>query len=303
MIKNFSGIVGAPVTPFDQKNRVDYVTFAKQINFLIKNGVSLIAHPMHIGESINLTIEERKDLAQCLVESAGGRVPTFVHCSFGGTDQAADLASYCEKVGTTGIVLLAPYYWRSKTDAIIDHIVTVAGRLKGKLIVYNNPKATQVEISPDIFSRLLDRLPNFIGFKDASFDMKYFTEICRRNEEKGSRVAVYTGVEYLLTSMPVGGRGCFSACSEVAPKLVLSLYRACAAMDVKKARLLQYQTRQLLTLLYEDHPMTLKYVMGLMGRPVGQTRKPLPPLSPEKRARVKKGLKSLAFLEKEPRGW
>ena len=57
MKKDFSGIVGAPVTPFHKKNRVDYGTFAKQINFRIKNGVSLIAHPMHIGESINLTIE------------------------------------------------------------------------------------------------------------------------------------------------------------------------------------------------------------------------------------------------------
>ena len=90
---------------------------------------------------------------------------------------------------------------------------------------------------------------------------------------------------------------------QVAPKLVLSLYKACAAMDVKKARSLQYKIRQLLTLLYEDHPMTLKYVMELMGCPVGQTRKPLPPLTPEKKARVKKGLKSLVFLEGEPRGW
>ncbi len=304
MKNDFSGIVGAPVTPFTKDNKVDYDTFAKQVNFLIKNGASLIAHPMHIGESINMTIEERKELARILAQAAGGRVPTFVHVSFASTDQSTDLAEHSRKVGATGIVLLAPYYWRPNRDAIIDHFMTVAGRLDGKLIIYNNVKATNVEISPDILTELFDRLPNFVGLKDASFQMEYFTEICRLNAATGKNIAIYTGVEYLLTSMPVGGRGCFSACSEVAPKLVLSLYKACAAMDdVEKARSLQYKVRLLLSLLMQNYPATIKYAMELMGRPVGETRKPILPISSEAKGHVKEMLKSLGVLEAEPRGW
>ncbi len=303
MKQDLSGIVGAPITPFDKNNKVDYGTFAKQVNFLIKNGVSLIAHPMHIGESVSLTIEERKDLARCLAETAGGRVPTFVHVSFAGTDQSAALASHSVKVGATGIVLLAPYYWRSNREAMMDHFMTVAGNLDGKLIIYNNPKATNVEISPDILMELFDRLPNFVGLKDASFHMEYFTEICRLNAETGKNIAIYTGVEYLLTSVPVGGRGCFSACSEVAPRLVLSLYKACAAMDIRGALPLQYKVRQLLALLMQNYPATIKYAMELMGRPVGQTRKPIQPPNAGTKAHVQEVLKSLGVLEAEPRGW
>jgi 4-hydroxy-tetrahydrodipicolinate synthase len=272
MKNDFSGVVGAPVTPFDKNNRVDYDTFAKQVNFLINNGASVIAHPMHIGESINMTIEERKELADAL-RSGCGRFHVHpapcVNRSVGRPRRAE---------GRRDEIVLAPYYWRPNRDAIIDHFMP-CGRPDGKLIIYNNVKATNVEISPDILTELFDRLPNFVGLKDASFQMEYFTEICRLNAATGKNIAIYTGVEYLLTSMPVGGRGCFSACSEVAPRLVLSLYKACAAMDdVEKARSLQYKVRLLLSLLMQNYPATIKYAMELMGRPVGETRKPILPI-------------------------
>ena len=47
MSDTYRGIVGAPTTPFNSNNEVDLHIFAKQINFLIESGVSLIAHPMH----------------------------------------------------------------------------------------------------------------------------------------------------------------------------------------------------------------------------------------------------------------
>ncbi len=303
MKKDLSGIVGAPITPFDEKNKVDYDTFAKQIEFLIRNGVSLIAHPMHIGESINMTMEERKELARCLAKTAAGRVPTFVHVSFGGTDQSLDLAEHSVKAGATGIVMMAPYHWRPGRKAIVDHFVSVAGKLDGKLIVYNNPKAVGVDITPEIFAELMERLPNFVAFKDASFHMEYFTEICRLVNRAGRDIAPYTGVEYLLTSVPVGGRGCFSACAEVTPKAVVGLYQACAAMNVEKARPLQYKVRELLALLMQNYPATIKYAMELMGRPVGQTRKPILPPTPEEKSQIKETLKSLGVFDEEPRGW
>ncbi len=303
MKQSLSGIVGAPATPFDKNNRVDYETFAKAVNFLIKNGASLMAHPMHANESINLTFEERKELARCFVETVGGRLPTFVHVSFGSTDQSLELASHSIQVGATGIILLAPYYWRSNRAGIIDHFMTVAGNLNGQLIVYNNPSATGVEISPDIFTELLSRLPNFVGLKDASFDMKYFTEICRLNMETGRNIAMFTGLEYLLTSMPVGGRGAFGGCLEIAPRLSIGLYNACAAMDLEKARPLQYKANQLLMALMRYNVTAHKYALELMGRPAGQARKPIQPLTPEAKIHLKETLKSLGILDEEPRGW
>ena len=97
------GVMGAPITPFTEENKVDFDSFSKQINFLIENGIKMISHPMHIGESINLNEKEQKDLVNCLVEAAGNRVPVFVHVSKAGTDLARELALYSQNSGASGV--------------------------------------------------------------------------------------------------------------------------------------------------------------------------------------------------------
>lgn len=303
MTSSYAGIVGAPVTPFKSDNTVDYETFAKQVNFLVENGVSLVAHPMHIGESVNLTDGERRELARVLVNAAAGRVPTFVHVSFAGTDLAMDLARHSVKAGATGIVLMAPYHWRPGPQAIVEHFVSVTEACGGKLIVYNNPKATNVELSMDVLGQLMDRLPGFVAIKDATFHMETFTDICELIARKSKQIAAYTGIEYLLTSVPVGGQGCFSACSEVAPRLTAGLYQACAHGDTAKARELQFKVRRLLKVVMHNYPATIKYAMELLGRPVGTTRRPILPPTAAEKAWVKAELTALGVFENEPQGW
>lgn len=303
MKATYAGIVGAPVTPFKADGSIDLDTFTKQVNFLIEGGVRVLAHPMHIGESVNLTDYERQELARVLVSATGGRVPTFVHVSHAGTGLAADLARHSTKAGATGVVLMAPYHWRSEPEAILDHFLTVTNACGGKLIAYNNPPATGVELTPRILESMLDRIPGFVAIKDATFHMETFTDMCALIARRGKDVAVYTGIEYLLTSIPVGGNGCFSACSEIAPRLIQDLYQACVRFDIEHARELQYKVRRLLKFAMHKYPASIKYAMGLMGRPVGLTRKPILPLTEDEGKRVRMELEQLGVFETEPLGW
>jgi 4-hydroxy-tetrahydrodipicolinate synthase len=303
MDTKLAGIVGAPVTPFTTDNKVDHDTFAKQVNFLVENGVTALAHPMHIGESLNLTTEERKDLAGTLVSAAQGRVPTFVHVSTGGTDLAIDLAEHSAKVGSTGIVLMAPYHWKPEPDVIIEHFVATTAAHGGQLIAYNNPGATGVALTPAIFQALVEQIPGFVALKDASFHMETFTDYCMLAEEAARPQAIYTGIEHLLTSVPVGGKGAFSACAEVAPGLVRRLYEACATSNIAQARPLQYKTRRLLGRLMRTYPSTIKYAMELMGRPVGITRRPIRQLTTAEKEATRKDLQELGIFDNEPHGW
>lgn len=299
----YSGIVGAPVTPFKADNTVDFDTFAKQVNFLIESGVRLIAHPMHIGESVNMTETERKELARVLVQAAGGRVPTFVHVSHAGTDLAIDLASHAARVGATGVVLMPPYHWRSGDAAILEHYNAVNAAGPGKMIIYHNPKATNVTLMPGALSKIIETVPGIVAIKDATFHMETFTDVCELTASSGKDIAVYTGIEFLLTSIPVGGSGCFSAISEVAPNMVSNLFRACLSADYPAARAQQYKTRRMLKLVMHNYPSTIKHCMELMGRPVGITRRPILPPTPEEKAWAASELKALGVLDGEPRGW
>ena len=299
----YRGIVGAPTTPFNSNNEVDLHIFAKQINFLIESGVSLIAHPMHIGESLNLNEQERRDLAKVLVEAAGGRVPTFVHVSTGGTDNSVAMAEHATKVGNTGIVLMAPYHWAPNIEEILIHFKTVMNANGGKLIAYNNPRATNVNLTHDMVATFIKEVPGFVALKDATFHMETFGKFCSLSSKENDHFAVYTGIEHLLTSIPAGGYGCFSACAEVAPKLVLDLFNACKVADYKLARELQYKMWRLLTLLMTDYPATIKYGMGLMGRPIGGIRNPIRSINEENKTHAKSELEALDIFNTEKHGW
>ena len=65
---------------------------------------------LHLAESLNLTLDERKVLAKAAVEVTAGRVPVIVHVSTPGTDQAIELAQHAEKIGADCVMAIAPYY-------------------------------------------------------------------------------------------------------------------------------------------------------------------------------------------------
>ena len=66
------GIMGAPTTAFNPDGGVDYDTFERQINFLIEQGFPFIAHPMHIGESLNLKRARAQGTGAASCESRRG---------------------------------------------------------------------------------------------------------------------------------------------------------------------------------------------------------------------------------------
>src|SRR5665647_3496285 len=86
------GIIDVPVTPFTPDNEIDLDTFARVIEFLLRHNASSLCVNLHLAESLNLTLDERKLLAKTAVEVTAGRVPVIIHVSTPGTDQAVDLA-------------------------------------------------------------------------------------------------------------------------------------------------------------------------------------------------------------------
>ncbi len=301
--RKLAGIVGTPVTPFTDQNRVDGPTLQKLVDFLIRHGVNALALPMHVGENLNMSTVERQEVARLAVEVASGRVPVLVNTSLAGTDNVVALSRHAQSAGASGVVVITPYYWRPKPAALVDHFVTVASALEISVVAYNSPNALGVSITTDMLKELINRCPNLVGLKDASFDMMYFTEACRITKEMRPDFAVFAGIEFLLPSMPVGGAGSFSPCGEVAPRLVKSLYDACAAGDYERARPLQQKLSRLFHILKEGYPAGFKCAMEIMGRPVGRTRKPILPLDAAGFKRVEAGLESLGILSEEPHGW
>ncbi len=298
------GVMQSPVTPLKDDFSPDYETFERLVDFHVRTGATAISWPHHKAESHNLTIAERKALAEVAIKAVNKRVPVSVHVSALALEDTFDLARHAQKSGADAIIAITPYFWKYPPEAIYDHFVRLGTSIDLPLIAYNSPSYLDgIEFTGELTARLIQRLPNFIGMKEASFNSEKFLEILRAALPLRSSFAMITGVEYLLPSIPLGGAGSYSSAGAICPNLCVELYEACVAGDWERARAAQYKLSELWLLFRDQYPSSLKGGCVIMGRPVGPTRPPLPTASPERIKFIAKRLEELGIVESEPHGW
>jgi 4-hydroxy-tetrahydrodipicolinate synthase len=292
------------VTPLKDDFSPDLPTFEKLIEFHIRTGATAIAWPHHKAESLNLTIAERKKFAEVAVKVTAGRVPVSIHVSALAVEDTMELARHAQQIGADAILAITPYFWNPSQDALYDYFVRVGTSIDLPLIAYNSPSYLEgVEITGDLTRRLIERLPNFVGIKEASFDSEKFLEISRVALALRPSFSMIAGVEFLLPSVPLGGAGSYSSAGAICPKLCSQLYDSCVTGNWPRARELQYKLAQLWDLFRDQYPSSLKGGMVIMGRPVGPTRPPLPTATRARQDHIHEQLGALGILDSEPHGW
>ncbi len=298
------GVMQSPVTPLKDDFSPDLATFERLLDFHVRTSGTAISWPHHKGESLNLTNAERKRFAEVAVKTVAGRVGVSIHVSALSVEDTLDLARHAQKIGADAIIAITPYFWNPSREALYQHFVRLGTSIDLPLIAYNSPGyLSGVEIDGELVARLIERLPNFIGMKEASFNSEKFLEIARAALALRPDFALVTGVEYLLPSVPLGGVGSYSSAGAICPGLCNRAFNACIAGDWERARELQYKLSRLWLLFRDQYPSSLKGGMVMMGRPVGPTRPPLPTATRERREYIRAQLEELGILETEPHGW
>ena len=299
------GVMQAPVTPLHEDFSVDYENFAKMVEFHVRNGAPAIAWPHHKAESPNLTMEERKRGAEVMVKTVGGRVPVSVFVGSLSEEDSLDLARHAQKIGADMILTISPYCRRPSQNEIFKSIVRIGTHTDLPVLTYNSPwrNGEGVEFTSELVERLIERLPNYIGMKDAGFHSEKFMDISRIALTMRPEFVIIMGLEHLLASFPLGAKGSFSSCGAIAPNLCNRFYAALVANDWETARQCQYRITRLYKLFKDQYPSSLKGAMITMGRDAGPTRSPLPTATKERVDFLCKQLEALGVMDTEPHGW
>ena len=304
MARMFQGVMQSTVTPLRDDFTPDVEKFEKLLDFHVRTGATAISWPHHKGESLNLTMSQRKELAEVAVKALGRRIPISIHVSTLSVEDSVELAQHAQKIGADAIIAITPYFWNPSQEALYEHYVRLGTCVDLPMIAYNSPRMLSgAEINGELITRLLERLPNLVALKDASFHSEKFLELSRAALAIRPDFSLVTGVEFLAPSVPLGGVGCYSSAGAICPNLCTQLWEACISGDAAKARELQMKMLRLWDLLKEHYPSSLKGGMVIMGRPVGPTSPPLPTASKERIAFIAKRLEELGIIESEPHGW
>jgi 4-hydroxy-tetrahydrodipicolinate synthase len=303
--KKLYGVMQAPVTSLHADFSVDYDGFAKMCDFHVRHGAPALAWPHHKAESPNLTMDERKRGAEVLVKTVAKRVPVSIFVGSLSEEDSLDLARHAQKIGADMLLTISPYCRRPSQQEIFKSIVRIGTHTDLPVLTYNSPwrNGEGVEFTAELVERLIERLPNYIGMKDASFHSEKFLDISRIAIPLRPDFVIIMGVEHLLASFPLGAKGSFSSCGAIAPGLCNKFYAALVANDWETARQCQYKITKLYRLFKDQYPSSLKGAMISMGRDAGPTRSPLPTASKERVEFLCKQLEELGVMDTEPRGW
>lgn len=298
------GLVHTPLTPFTADRQIDFEQYAWMIEFHLRHGAQALAVPMHVGESVSLTDEERRALIKFAVDCAGKRAPVIAHVSDAGTGIAAAVARAAEEAGAAAIVATTPYYWTPPPAMILEHFVQIGAAADIPFFVLNAPEdMAGSRINAALAVKLIERRPNFCGVIDASLDWQFMIELLTDAARMRADFALLAGTELMVSAAAIGARGMFAPLAVLAPTLIHRLFNLCRAQNLFEARSAQEDVAALRQILKAGGVAALKAAARALGRDCGELRSPLLPLNAEAAKKLWARIEAIPALAQEPRGW
>lgn len=289
----FEGILTAIVTPFAD-GRIDEVALRALIERQIAAGVQGIVPCGSTGESATLSHDEHNRVVALTVDAVSGRVPVVAGTGSNSTAEAIAFTLHAKEAGADGALLLSPYYNKPTQDGIYRHYATVAEKTEFPLVIYNIPGRTASNVLPETIGRLA-ALDHVVGVKEACGDIDQIAHVIAAC---GPDFTVLSGDDsFTLPLMALGGNGCISTTSNVAPVEMCALHEALARGDLPAAREAHFQLLPLFdTLFCETNPIVVKAALHAMGLIGDEIRLPLTPITEPNRERLRVALKDLGLL-------
>lgn len=287
------GIITALITPFAREGNVDEKALRELVEFQVRSRVHGLYPCGTAGEGLTMSIEQRKRVAEIVVNQVKGRIPVVVHIGAISTAMTIHLAKHAEKIGADALGCVTPYYYTPDNDAIIEHFKRVAEAVRTPLFVYNIPHRTNINVTPDLMIRLT-KLPNIIGIKDSSRD---FTRLCEYIEMLGRGFTVICGTDaFMIPALFMGAKGAISAISNSFPELFVEAYNAYKKQNYGKAIELQHRIVAARRVLANPAIAPLKEALKMRGFRAGTVKRPLRPMTDKETIELRKSLIRLGLI-------
>lgn len=290
-------------TPYKADNvfEVDHDAIRQNLRYLIDAGIKIVVTTGSNGEFSSLTDEERMEIWQTVVSEGKGKVVIIAGNAHSSTKRVIELTQYGEKIGVDAFMTVPPYYMTPDDEGLYQHFKQVAASTKLGILLYNNPRASKVNISLPLLDRLA-QIPNIVSTKETAYDMSQFYHVVRVMEKYHKPVICGMAEHwYSWCGLIDGCTGYITSAANWCPDIALALDDAVQKRDLPaidrirrrldplRTMMLRIQaTRHFSWLAVMKEPMDM--IEGLRG---GMVRPPLSPLANEERAELREIVKSL----------
>lgn len=265
----FKGIMPALITPVDSNGRVNANTVKELIEFQFSKGVNGFYVNGSTGEGPSLSIVERMDMSEYVMDNIKGRGVVIEHVGAPSYADAVILTKHAHEVGVDAISSLVPNFYFSFTDnEIVDYYKSLAEISDKPLIVYVTPLMKTDVVT--LVKRLLE-IPTIIGLKFTLPDYFLMRKLCELND---GNINIINGPdETLICGLTMGAQGGIGSTYNLMPDLYSQLYKSFIQGDFELARELQYRVNRVIDILIKHSENSvikaLKESLKLMGFDAG----------------------------------
>ena len=294
-MKELKGIYPAIMTPFDTQGAVNEGSLRKMVNHALGVGVNGFYLCGGGGEGLLLTVAERQQVLEVVLDEVKGRAPVIAHVGAFQIPDALTLAGHAGRVGADAVASMPPaYFYLPNLDGLVDFYEQVAEAGGLPVLAYNIPGRIPINLDTQTFERLI-RIPGVVGLKDSSGNLAQITLTAMIDE---GRIIVFNGEDQVLWyGLMAGCAGGIGATYPVMLNGFVDLYRAFVAGDSAKGLKLQRQiNRTVRELLRFNTLAALKQILKWLDLDSGDPRPPTAPLSSEEARQLKLGLEKIGFF-------
>ena len=291
-MKEWGRLITAMVTPFDDKLEVNYDAAVNLAKKLVSEGSTALVICGTTAEAPTLTDEEKYKLIKLAKDNVN--VPIIAGIGTNCTATTITNGKKAIEAGADGVLVVVPYYNKPDQKSLYEHFKTVAEALDTKIMLYNVPGRTGINMVPETVEKLSE-IENIVALKEACGSVNQTSKVIKRVKGK---ISVYTGDDALtLPSISVGAFGVVSVAAHVVCKEMSEMIDAYVngnngvAVEIHKKLLNIFNGLFIL-----PNPVPVKAALNLKGFNVGEVRLPLTKASEDKIDQIKEMLQGVGIL-------
>ena len=274
MVQNkIKGVGVALITPFNNYT-VDYDALQRMVDHVIEGGVDYIVALGSTAETATLSLEERQQVYDFIVERTAGRVPIVVGMGSNNTQELVEQLRTFDMHDAVAILSVVPYYNKPSQEGIYRHYMAVAEASPFPVILYNVPGRTGVNMTAETTLRLAHASSNIVAVKEASGDLEQMQRII---DGRPANFLVISGDDGITVELiKRGGEGVISvAANGFANDFCACIHEAMAGNTDTAAATLKSLQEPIDLLFREGNPTGIKTMTQAMGLTRSEVRLPL----------------------------
>jgi len=226
---NWEGVMPAITTPFTEDGAIDHEFVRRHVRWLADHGATAIVPCGSLGEGATLDAAEKVALMYTCVTALDDRIPVAPGISATGTKAAVWLCQKAEEAGCRGLMILPPYVHKGGWDEVGPHFEAMLDATELPCMLYNNPVAYGIDITPEQIMDLSRRYRNLSAVKESSGDVRRITAI---RALAGERLTIAVGLDDLIVEgVAMGARGWVAGLVNALPAESMRLFQL--ALDGK----------------------------------------------------------------------